>query len=171
MKKKILILILFFSSFIIFAEGCFNLKVGADTAVSLSLKPLLGTNASIDYTWKKGFGLGIGFKEYWNIIPEEWETHFCGGPYGFIKYKNFIAGSGTFFIGGLGAVSMYFNIGGAIPIWEIKKGKFGIDFGTELWMPVERVEVSDSSSSSSSNKTSTLNSFKLYVGATYFLPL
>lgn len=66
---------------------------------------------------------------------------------------------------------MYFNIGGAIPIWEIKKGKFGIDFGTELWMPVERVEVSDSSSSSSSNKTSTLNSFKLYVGATYFLPL
>ena len=170
MKTKTLIVVLLLSSFILFAEGNFNLKLGADTAVSLRFKPLLGTNASIDYTWKKGFGLGVGFKEYWNIIPEEWENHFCGGPYGFIKYKVFFVGSGTFFIGGLGSVSMYFNIGGAIPIWEMKKGKLGIDFGTELWMPVEKVELSDSSSSSS-NKNNTLNSFKLYVGATYFLPL
>lgn len=91
----------------LFAEGSFNLKHGMEATSSFSLKPYLGADLSADYSWENSFGLGVGFKEYWNIIPEEWENHFCGGPYGFIKYKGFFVGSGTFFIGGLGSVSMY----------------------------------------------------------------
>ena len=146
----------------------------------------LGANLSFDYSWKNGFGLGVGLKEYYNIIQKKEEStvqgdiikniqepKFLGGLYGFAKYKWFYAGTGSFFVDGLGVLSMYFNIGGAIPVWEMKKGKLGIDFGAEFWMTSEEIEwgYSGAYSSSSEPKNSPLNDLKIYAGVTYFLPL
>ncbi|MBO4859722.1 MAG: hypothetical protein J5527_14505 [Treponema sp.] len=186
MKKRFLIIALLLSSFVVFAEGGFNFNVGIDAAASLKFKPFIGANLSFDYSWKNGFGLGVGLKEYYNIIQKKEEStvqgdiikniqepKFLGGLYGFAKYKWFYAGTGSFFVDGLGVLSMYFNIGGAIPFWEMKKGRLGIDFGAEFWMTSEEIEwgYSGAYSSSSEPKNSPLNDLKIYAGVTYFLPL
>ena len=181
MKKRFLIIALLLSSFVVFAEGGFNFNVGIDAASSLKFKPFIGANLSFDYSWKNGFGLGLGLRNYWNIKPEEivpqsdiYESRFRGGPYSFIKYKYFQTGLGLLFIND---VSLYFKIGGAIPVWEIKKGKLGIDFGAELWLTAEPIEVAYGQSSSGNypsstkNENSPLNDLKIYAGVTYFLPL
>ena len=186
LKKKFLIFVLFISSFMLFAEGSFNLKLGMDVTSSFSFKPYLGANISVDYSWESGFGLGIGFKEYCNVIRDKHEKRFFGGPYGIIKYKNFLTGAGFLFIEGLGELTYYLNIGGALPLWEMKKGKLGLDFGLEAWFPPATYIPEDDDSNTNSNAPmgciavdpSTIMSrytwkdgFEVYVGVTYFLPL
>ena len=182
MKKKFLIIALLLSSFVVFAEGGFNFKVGIDAAASLKFKPFAGANLSFDYSWKNGFGLGLGLRNYWNIKQDEivpqsdiYESKFIGGLYSFIKYKYFQTGLGLLLVEG--GASLYFNIGGAIPVWEMKKGTLGIDFGAELWKTAETIEVAYGQSnsgnypSSTKNENSPLNDLKIYAGVTYFLPL
>ncbi len=172
MKKKITILFLLFAIFPAYSEGKFILKFGSDMATSFALRPFLGANVAADYTWNSGFGLGLGIKEYWNITKYDYEAPFIGGPYGFIKFKNFMAGAG-FFYSYPSMPSLYFNIGGSIPIWQLKKGSLGLDFGTELWMPQEEIIPADSPGSGPqmSDTKKALDSFKIYLGVTYFLTL
>ena len=66
--------------------------------------------------------------------------------------------------------SLYFNIGGSIPIWQLKKGSLGLDFGTELWMPDSPIMVADNPSANN-KEADPIDSFKAYLGVTYFLPL
>lgn len=175
MKKYFLIISLLLSSFFCFAEGGFYFKFDADASSSLKLKPYLGANVSANYNWNNGFGLGLGIKEYWNIIQDEEEARFIGGPYTLIKYKNISAGAGFLFIGGIGAATFYFNIDGSIPIWEMKRGKLGINFGLDFWCEPVREIIATSSNygyiQDIHKKYGILDYIKLYAGITYLLPL
>ncbi len=170
MRKKIFIITFLILANFAFANGNFNLQFGADTASSFTFKPFIGANVSANYTWSNGFGLGCGIKDYWNITSNDKRDLFCGGPYFLLKYKYVNVQFGSFFIENFGGISMYTSLGGEIPIWELKHGKLGLDFGTELWAPVSAIVIMDNSSEEN-KETSPLDSFKIYLGVTYFLPL
>lgn len=170
MKKSLLAVVFLFAATVLFAEGNFNLKFGTDAASTFTFKPLAGVNIAADYTWTGGFSLGLGFKEYWNITSEDNRGLFCGGPYFSINYKYFNTRIGSFFIEGFGSISLYAGIGGELPIWTLGRGKLGLDFGAEFWSPVSPIIVADDPSANN-KKTDPLDSFKVYLGVTYFLPL
>ncbi len=170
MKKSFFAIVFLFATSFLFAEGNFNLKFGTDAASTFTFKPLAGINIAVDYTWTGGFSLGLGFKEYWNITNEDNRGLFCGGPYFSINCKYFTYRIGTFFTEGLGSLSLYAGIGGEIPIWTLGRGKLGLDFGAELWIPDSPIMVADDPSANN-KEADPIDSFKAYLGVTYFLPL
>ena len=195
MKKRVLVLALFFLCFFAFAEESsykkgWNLCYGLNASFSFDWNYRLGVNCSVDYTWENGFGFGLGYKEYFNINNRNKSANqyydnsyynnsnesLSGGSYLFLKYSDYRFGVGSFMTNGMGVSSFYCTFGVTAPIWEMKKGQICIDLGAEIWT-VETVEVAyeyDYNNPNnyyySNNTDSFLDYFKCYFGIIYIWP-
>ncbi|MCR4953774.1 MAG: hypothetical protein K6A43_06810 [Treponema sp.] len=116
MKKSFFAIAFLLAATVLFAEGNFNLKFGADAASSITLRPLAGVNVACDYAWNSGLNLGLGIKEYWNITHKSSKDLFSGGPYFSAGYKYVTTRVGIIFTEGFGNTSLYLGAGGEIPI-------------------------------------------------------
>ena len=169
---------MFFSSVFAFGEGL-GLKFGIDVAASVVLKPYAGVDVCPEFSLNESISFGVGGKLYGNLIHGDSEAYISGGPYVLLSYKYLNLGAGCFFDKTLNPLSLYAFIGGTIPVWELKKGKLGIDFGLEFWgteitkslLFDEKQSKGSDSDGSFSSAAGFLNAPKVFLGVSYFLPL